>query len=140
VRAILDTNILVAGLFWHGRPHQLLERVREGSLTLISSPTLFAELEEVLGRAKFDSVLLRSHTSRTKSLDEVRRLAEVLDPPPLPEPICRDPDDDHVLAVALAAQVDFIVTGDQDLLVLNAVQGIPILTPAQALAHLAREP
>lgn len=136
MRAILDTNILVAALFWHGRPHQLLERVRDGSLSLITSPILFAELEEVLGRSKFDSVLLRSRTSREKSLDEVRRLAELLDPPPLPEPICRDPDDDHVLAVAIAAQADFIVTGDTDLLVLNAVQGIPILTPAQALKRL----
>ena len=79
---------------------------------------------------------IRTHTSREKSLDEVRRLTEFLDPPPLPQPICRDPDDDHVLAVAIAAQADFIVTGDQDLLVLKAVQGIPILTPAQALVRL----
>lgn len=136
MRAILDTNILLAALFWHGRPHQLLERVRDGSLSLLSSPTLFAEFEGVLGREKFDSALLRSRTSREKSLDEVRRLTEFLDPPPLPEPICRDPDDDHVLAVAIAAQADFIVTGDQDLLVLKAVQGIPILTPAQALVRL----
>ena len=81
MRAILDTNILLAAIFWHRRPHQLLERVREGSLTLITSPTLFAEFEDVMGRTKFDAVLLRSRTSRTKSLDEVRRLAEFLDPP-----------------------------------------------------------
>jgi len=49
VRAILDTNILVAALFWLGQPHRLLEHVRDGSLSLITSPTLFAELEEVLG-------------------------------------------------------------------------------------------
>lgn len=57
--------ILLAALFWHGRPHELLERVRDGSLSLISSPTLFAEFEGVLGREKFDFALLRS---RTRSL------------------------------------------------------------------------
>jgi len=69
----------------------------------------------------------------------VRRLAELLDPPLLAEPICRDPDDDHVLALAIAAHADVIVTGDQDLLVLKTFQGIPILTPVQALEHLTEQ-
>jgi putative PIN family toxin of toxin-antitoxin system len=137
VRAILDTNILVAAFFWHGPPHRLLEQVREGSLTLISSPALIAELTEVIAREKFDAILIRSRTSREQSLEEVRSLAELLDPPPLPKPICRDPDDDQVLALAIAAQADFIVSGDHDLLVLKAVRSIPILTPVEALALIA---
>jgi len=137
VRAILDTNILVAAFFWHDPPHRLLEQVREGSLTLISSPALIAELTEVIAREKFDAILIRSRTSREQSLEEVRSLAELLDPPPLPKPICRDPDDDQVLALAIAAQADFIVSGDHDLLVLKAVRSIPILTPVEALALIA---
>jgi predicted nucleic acid-binding protein len=63
----------------------------------------------------------------------VRQLAEVVDPPPLARPVCRDPDDDAVLALALAAKVDCIVSGDDDLLALQAFERIAIITPAQAL-------
>src|SRR5690606_2865246 len=72
VRATIDTNVLLAGLRWHGTPHALLERVRNGTLTLISSPSLLAALAEVFARPKFDTILLRSSTSRERSLDEVR--------------------------------------------------------------------
>ena len=133
MRAVIDTNVLLSGLLWHGQPHMLLENVRAGTLTMISSPALLAELADVIGRAKFDAILVRANTSREQALAEVRQLAEVVEPPPLPAPVCRDPDDDEVLALALAAQVDLIVSGDDDLLVLQAFEGIPILTPAQAV-------
>ncbi len=79
---------------------------------------------------------MRSNTSREKALAEVRQLAEVIEPPPLPQPVCRDPDDDEVLALAIAAQADLIVSGNNDLLVPQQFNGIPILTPAQAAALL----
>jgi uncharacterized protein len=63
---------------------------------------------------------------------------ELVIAPPLPNPVCRDPDDDDVLACALAAQVDVIVSGDKDLLVLGSFEGIPIVTAEQALAQLTR--
>ena len=125
MRAVIDTNVLVSGLMWHGAPHALLEHVRNTTLSLVSSPALLAELADVIGRAKFDVMLA-----------EVRQLAEVVVPPPLPRPVCRDPDDDAVLALALAAQADFIVSGDDDLLAIGVFQGIPVLTPAQALQRV----
>ena len=136
MRAIIDTNVLLAGLIWHGTPHALIEHVRNGTLTLISSPVLLAELAEVFARPKFDAILIRSSTSRKRSLDEVRALAEVIAPAPLPTPICRDPDDDAVLALALAAQIDFIVSGDNDLLDLQVFESIPIVAPAEALRRI----
>ena len=50
---------------------------------MVSSPALLAELNEVIGRAKFDAILVRSKTSREQSLAEVRQLTEVIEPPPL---------------------------------------------------------
>ena len=110
--------------------------MRSGTLGLVSSPALLAELAEVLGRSKFDAILKRSNTSREKVLAEVRQLTEVIEPPPLSQPVCRDADDDEVLALAIAAQADLIVSGDNDLLVLQQFNGIPILNPAQAAAQL----
>ncbi|MBI3141017.1 MAG: putative toxin-antitoxin system toxin component, PIN family [Rhodocyclales bacterium] len=138
MRAVIDTNVLVSGLLWHGAPHALLAQVRAGRLILVSSPALLAELENVIGRAKFEAVLTRSNTSRERTLSELRQLAEMIEPPPLPQPVCRDPDDDHALALALAAQADLIVSGDDDLLTLGRFQGIPIVTPAQALQQIDR--
>jgi predicted nucleic acid-binding protein len=56
--------------------------------------------------------------------------------PPLPMPVCRDPDDDQVLALALAAKVDLVISGDDDLLSMKSFEGIPILTPAEAVARI----
>jgi putative PIN family toxin of toxin-antitoxin system len=138
VRVVIDTNVLLAGLLWRGPPHAVLEYVRLGKLAMVSSPELLAELTEVIGRPKFDTILARIHTSREAALAEMRHLAEVIDPPPLPHPVCRDPDDDHVLALALAAQVDLIISGDEDLLVLQSYEGMPIVSPAHAVETLIR--
>jgi uncharacterized protein len=136
MRAVLDTNVLLAGLLWRGPSYSLLEQVRNGTVTFLSSPELLAELAEVLARPKFDAVLSRSSASRKQMLVQVRMLAEVIDPPPLAQPVCRDPDDDAVLALARAAQADVIVSGDDDLLSLTSFESIPILNPAQALARV----
>lgn len=94
---------------------------------------MLAELTEALGRAKFDAILQRTGTSRERTLAELRQLAEIVDPPPLSKPVCRNPDDDAVLAVALATQVEIIVSGDNDLLSLERFEGIAIVGPRDAL-------
>ena len=133
MRAVIDTNVLLSGLLWRGPPNGLLQHVRVGTVLLVSSPSLLAELAEVIKRAKFDAILDRTGTSRERLLADVRRLAEVIEPPPLAQPVCRDPDDDHVLALALAANADLIVSGDNDLLSLGNFEGIPIIGPAEAV-------
>lgn len=136
MRVVVDTNVLIAGLLWRGPPHALLEHVRAGTVSMVSSPALLAELADVIGRAKFDAILVRTKTSRERSLAEVRQLAEVIEPPPLAQPVCRDPDDDQVLALAIAAKVELIITGDDDLLSLASFEGIPIAAPAEAVKRI----
>lgn len=137
VRAVIDTNVLLSGLLWRGTPHRLIEEVRVGALTLITSPALLAELGEVSRRPKFHAILTRSRTDLEQIVGELRRLAEIVEPPPMPAQVSRDPDDDAVLALAVASQADLIISGDADLLTLGAHAGIPIIDPAAAIARIS---
>lgn len=87
MRTVVDTNVLLSGLLWRGSPHRLLGEVQAGALTLITSPALLAELDEVIRRPKFAAILARSRTNPEQMLRELRRLAEIFYPPPLPAPV-----------------------------------------------------
>jgi putative PIN family toxin of toxin-antitoxin system len=140
VRAVIDTNVLISAQFWRGAPHALLAHVRDGDLTLILSPALLAEFALVTGRTKFQTILRRAGRPQSQILAELLQLAEMIDPPPLPAPVCRDPDDDKLLALARAANADIIISGDQDLLTLGSFDDIRILNPADVLAKLTGAP
>lgn len=136
MRIVIDTNVLLSGLLWQGTPHALLNQARNGTVELITSPDLLNEFADVIQRPKFASILQRTSHTPAKILAELRQLSEIVISPPLPEPVCRDPDDDAVLACAIAANVDAILSGDDDLLTLKAFQGIQILTPADAVQKI----
>lgn len=72
-------------------------------------------------------------------MTDITRLAEIVTPTELPAAICRDPDDDVVLATAISGVVDAVVSGDRDLTVLRQVNGIPILAVHDALVRLSAE-
>ncbi len=87
----------------------------------------------MIARDKFALRVLAAQLSAAELVDDYRCLAQIIEPQVLSAAISRDPDDDHVLACATAAQVDLIVTRDKDLLVLNSYQHIPIVPSAEAL-------
>jgi uncharacterized protein len=99
-------------------------------------PGLLAELAEVINRQKFQAVLDRSNTDSEGMLADLRRLVEIIHPPPLPAPVSRDPSDDAVVAIAAAAGVDLIISGDAGLLTLGSYAGIPIIDPAKAMIRI----
>lgn len=138
VRIVADTNTALSGLLWQGSPRRLIDLTRERTLTLCTSLTLLAELAEVIGRPKFAARLQAAGLSAAHLVQDYARLAELVEPQPLPEPVSRDPDDDQVIACALAAQAEVIVSGDRDLLTLGSFRGIRILDAADALAAISR--
>lgn len=122
MRIVVDTNVLVAGLVADGLCRDIVKR-RLPACELFTSQSLLRELADKL-REKFgldpdDLPLLKIYA------DE----AVIMKPARLSEPVCRDADDDEVLATALAAQAEVILTGDKDLLVLKEFQGIKIFSP-----------
>lgn len=138
MRLVLDTNVVTSALLWRGVPYQLLQRVRQrSSLQLYSSAALLEELADVLTRASLVKQLAVINQQAGDVLLDYTSAVEIIHAAPLAKPVCRDPDDDDVLALALAAQADLIVSGDKDLLVLGQFEGMPILTARQALELLA---
>jgi len=140
VRIVIDTNVLVSAvLSQQGPSHALWDHVLNARLELFVTQALLDEFADVISRDKFAAVLART-TRTTKALvSKLRDSAELVASSPLPAPVSRDPDDDHVIAAAVAAQAQWIVTGDRDLLVLGSYEGIAIITPAQALQALAAQ-
>lgn len=137
MRIVVDTNTVVSGFLWPGPPRRIIDLIRARTHTLCVSTALLAELAEVIGRAKFAQRLQLAGLSAAALVQDYARLAEIVEPAPLSEPVSRDPDDDLVLATALAAQALLIVSGDRDLLDLGTFRDIRILNAAGALRVLS---
>lgn len=138
MRAVLDTNTVISGLLWQGAPRQLVDLAVAKAVTLYTSIVLLDELSEALARRKFTERMLRAGTTAERLVQRYGLLARRVVPRQIGRVVPNDPDDDHVLACALAAQADLIVSGDADLLGLKAYQGIPIVTAAGALTRLVK--
>jgi hypothetical protein len=136
VRVVLDTNVVVSGLLWGGVPLQLLQAAREKRLRLFTSTALLLELTDILGRAKFARKLAASQLSVEQLVERYALLATVVHPAAIPPTILEDPDDDQVLACALTAKADLIVSGDRHLLDLKQYRDIRTATATEALAHV----
>ena len=138
MKLVVDTNVVISGLLWLGNPGRLLEAAAGGVLTIYTSASLLDELVSTLGKRKLAPRIQASGLTLDELLRRYLDVAIAVDAPPIAPVVLADPDDDHVLACAHAAQVDLIVSGDSDLLNLKSYQGIPIVDTAEALARIAR--
>lgn len=124
MRIVLDTNVLVAAFIAHGNCNELLEYcVVQHEVVL--SKFILEELLDVLTR-KFDF----TQADAQAAIRLLRTRTHLVDPVPLPIPVCRDPEDDTILATARTGECVAIVTGDKDLTDLQQYEGIRILTPS----------
>ncbi len=127
MKAVLDTNVLVAAFVSDGLCRRLLLRARDGNFTFAISPFIRDEFARVLSR------------KAGANAGEVREALELIDEISTPvdsaamesgvKGICRDPDDDSVLACAVASGADYLVSGDKDLLVLDSCRSVRIIAP-----------
>lgn len=138
IRAVADTNTVVSAFLWGGTPRAILDAARSETLTLFTSGALIAELEDVLARDKFAKRIAAVGSSVPEMLGDYLSLAHLVRPRTRPPAVVRDPDDNQVIACALAAEAEVLVSGDGDLLTLSSYQGIRILSAAQMLHRLTK--
>jgi putative PIN family toxin of toxin-antitoxin system len=134
-RVVFDTSTLVSAALRIGSvPYQALEKAL-GAWDLCASVETLAELEQVLGREKFDRyldrgsrlefvALIRRHVHQFSVEDADRGAAE---------PFCRDSGDNKFLALALVAEAEVLISSDEDLLVMHPWRGMPLVRPSEFL-------
>ena len=137
LRALLDTNQLVSSLLSaHGPQAQLIDAWRQRAFILGMVRGQVEEVAEVLSRPKIARKYRISPADRQALLELLRSQAILLPVEPAPG-VCRDPDDDHLLGCAAAGGVEYLVTGDDDLLSVGQYRGVVIVDARHFLALLA---
>ena len=136
MRLVLDTNVVISGLLWNGSPRRLLDAAIVDAIEIYTSTALVAELRAALGYAKFAKRLTEHRMTVDLAVEHFIALATPVASAAI-QRVLSDPHDDQVLACALAAGVDLIVSGDTEPLNLKSFHRIPIVTPAEALARIS---
>lgn len=131
MRVVLDTNVLVSGVFFGGVPGRILSAWVAGKMFLVLSPAILAEYRRVGHELGIQYPDLNSTFEPILAL--IAMNAVIVDAPPLAESVSDDPADDMFLAAALASHTRLIVSGDTDLLRVSGWRGIVVLTPRQCL-------
>jgi putative PIN family toxin of toxin-antitoxin system len=124
VKAVFDTNVLIAAFLTEGICAKLLIRAHRRDFDLILCDGILQEFERVL--KKFAT---SPHETSEALIILSEAALEILGRTDSITPICRDSDDDLILACAMNVVADYVVTGDEDILVLKNYEGISIVNP-----------
>lgn len=135
MRIVLDTNVLVSGIYFRGPPFAILDGWRRRRVELMFSPAIRQEYHATATHlaARFGGVDLAPW------LTMLDARATLVDAPALGEQVCTDAADDKFLACAMAGRCRTVVSGDRALLQVSGWRGITVLTPRQFVdRHLTR--
>jgi len=128
MRVVIDTNLWVSGLLWRGQPGKLLRLAEAGRIEVCMTPSMLAELAEVLTYERFQPRLAQLRLTSVELVAFAMGLVTVLETSSGTPIVRADPDDDVFLHCAVVAGATYVVSGDHHLLELVNYAGIPIVT------------
>jgi|WetSurMetagenome_2_1015567.scaffolds.fasta_scaffold332096_3 uncharacterized protein len=126
MKIVLDTNVLISGIFWKGPPHTIMELWIKGDLQIFVTKKILKEYFEVLNRMDASGAIAKKWQLLILEKVLVAEEKEIVK-------LSRDPHDDKFINCALATNASYIVSGDQDLLTLKQIAEIKIVTPTEFL-------
>jgi putative PIN family toxin of toxin-antitoxin system len=139
VEAVFDANLLVSAFLSRDRPgsvtNEFIRLVIAGAIELYLSVEIIEEAVEILiGTPRLRARYAYTPEQVGQYRADLSTLARIVDdPPPTPGAVPRDPDDDKIVACALAAGAQYLVSRDRDLLSLGSYAGVTIITPEEFL-------
>jgi putative PIN family toxin of toxin-antitoxin system len=130
MRIVIDTNVVVSGIFFGGKPAELLKLVTTKNLSAFATDEIVDEYQETI------NYLVKKYSKEEITLVPIISSMEII-PASNNIHICRDPDDDKFISCAVDGKCYYIVSGDKDLLSLNNYENIKILTVAEFMQIIA---
>jgi len=135
VKVVFDTNVVASASFWRGAPFDCLAAWAQGRCVVVVSSGLLAEYHEIVDELRLDY----PNRNCVEWVAALTESGELVFPVERAAGATPDPDDEMILECALAAEADFIVSGDKKhLLALREFQNIPIVNPVELLRRLKR--
>ncbi|HID54373.1 MAG TPA: putative toxin-antitoxin system toxin component, PIN family [Anaerolineae bacterium] len=129
IKAVIDTNVLISSLMAsQGNPYRIFAAWQQGKFTLVISDYMLQELRHVLIYPRIASRLRLNETELAVVLKAFTEKSEIVIAPRDLSGATRDPKDDPVVACAVTGQADYLVSGDQDILVLRTYNGVQMVT------------
>jgi len=125
MRLVLDTNIFISAFYWGGNSQKIIDRIIKGTDELYISDKIINEISEVMNRPKFKT----EKTTINGYIKTIEKSGKKVFVEGNIKGICRDKDDDDKLECAIICNADFLITGDDDLLILKNYENIKIITP-----------
>lgn len=135
MKVVIDTNVLISGIFWSGPPYKVLRGWKDARLQLVVSSEILKEYRRVMAELSVSFPLV----DLSLWLDLIKENSNVVRPVALPKQVCADPDDDKFIACALAGKAPCIISGDKSLLNISGYREISVLKPNEFVARYLNE-
>ena len=133
IKGVLDTNVLISGVFWKGPPFEILKAWQQQRFRLAISPPVLQEYRRVL-----DELGKQRMPVLNSVLKIIELRSEMVEPVSFSQPVCSDPDDDKFLEAAIAAGAGYVVSGDKALLNLKSYHMVQVVRPSRFMELLSR--
>jgi putative PIN family toxin of toxin-antitoxin system len=124
MKLVVDTNVFISAFYWGGNPQKIIDRIIEGTDEMYISNEILNEIAEVMARPRFKSepAIIDRYIKTIEKLGKKVFITGNI------QGICRDKDDDDKLECGILGKVNYIITGDDDLLILDHYENIKIVT------------